>query len=138
MIYGFDRPVEVTTGFHPLDLIGAVAGRKDRFDIDGYSIRLGALERRICSVVLTDKRLRMTAARNMRVYTINRFPLRNRVRSNQPKIFNPAREAPPASADRRPRKPDRPSQMPGADRGYPSGQQMARRVNVPRATTYLR
>src|ERR1041384_2152086 len=92
VIYGFDRTVEVTTGFHPLDFISAVAGRKYRFDIDGYGIRLGALEGWICPVVLADKRLRMTAARNMRVYTINGFPLRNGVRGNQPKILNPAEQ----------------------------------------------
>ena len=95
MIHGFDRPVEVAAGFHPLDFIGAVTGRKDRFDIDGYSIRLGALERWICSVEFTDERLRMTAARNMRVYTINRFPLRNGVCSDQPEILNPAEKLRP-------------------------------------------
>ena len=47
VIYGFDRAVEVTRRFDPLDLIGAVAGRKDRPDFDGYRIRLGPLERRI-------------------------------------------------------------------------------------------
>ena len=44
----------------------------------------------------------------MRVYAINRFPLRNRVRRDQPEIFDPAQDLRALQPIIAPRRPDQP------------------------------